>query len=556
MRLMLLLLGLVLATSPARAETRFVAVAFHDVVDRREDRAPDAVTTDSLIAFFEWLKADGWTPVSLDDIEAARDRRKTLPSKAILLTFDDGYRSVYTRVYPLLLAYRYPAVVALVGRWMDTPAGSMVDYGDGQRPRDAFIGWGEVRRMQASGLIEFASHSYDLHRGIRANPQGNLIPAARTWAWDPVTATREDDAAFLARISRDLDRAQMRLRQETGRASRALVWPFGRYASPAADAARAAGFRLLLTLDPEPADALRSDAIPRYYPLNDPSTAEIAANLRFAPPRPNSLRVTCASMAELAAGRDPGDGDQKLGVLIEAVRALGANTVVLDATPSGSSELPGVRTLADAGSPASLDRLSRAVWQLRTRAATEVFLALRLEEIEARWGAGSARKLVADMVRAAVPDGLALHGPGGREGADFRPSWETRAVREQPWRPEQGYSQLADAVMSAAAQIDPRLRLMLLAPPGAQSPGDGADVMLLPAVSAPQFALQVDRLARDRWLLPETSGRIILTLPTTDPAEALLRAQRRGASAFAVCPRPPDGSLRPVFSARSLPEKP
>ena len=54
-------------------------------------------------------------------------------------------------------------------------------YGDRKVPRTNFISWDEAREMQASGLVEFASHSYDLHRGVRANPQGNVTSAAKTW---------------------------------------------------------------------------------------------------------------------------------------------------------------------------------------------------------------------------------------------------------------------------------------------------------------------------------------------------------------------------------------
>ena len=52
---------------------------------------------------------------SVDDLLAARDGRKALPEKAVLLTFDDGYESFYTRVFPILKAFRFPAVLALVG---------------------------------------------------------------------------------------------------------------------------------------------------------------------------------------------------------------------------------------------------------------------------------------------------------------------------------------------------------------------------------------------------------------------------------------------------------
>jgi hypothetical protein len=133
----------------------------------------------------------------------------------VLLSFDDGYRSFYTRVYPLLLAYDYPAVLALVTSWMEVPAGGEVDYGGRPLKREAFVTWDEVRTMQASGLVEIASHSHDLHRTVLSTPQGNSAPSARTWAFDPATGRREDDAAHRARIRADLDLSRARIAAET-----------------------------------------------------------------------------------------------------------------------------------------------------------------------------------------------------------------------------------------------------------------------------------------------------------------------------------------------------
>src|SRR6185436_9363 len=135
------------------AGQRFVSISFHDVVDDADELDSDAVTTKSVAQFFDWLKASGWTAVSLDDLAAAHRGTRPLPDKAILLTFDDGYKSLYTRVFPLLKIYRYPVVAALVGIWMEGEPGSMVSYGgDKYVPRSNFITWAEAREMQASGL--------------------------------------------------------------------------------------------------------------------------------------------------------------------------------------------------------------------------------------------------------------------------------------------------------------------------------------------------------------------------------------------------------------------
>src|SRR6516225_11199726 len=78
---------------------RFVSIAFHDVVDRPDQLETDAVTVAGLAQFFDWLKGTGWTAVSLDDLAAAHRGVRPLPDKAILIAFDDGYESVYSRVF-------------------------------------------------------------------------------------------------------------------------------------------------------------------------------------------------------------------------------------------------------------------------------------------------------------------------------------------------------------------------------------------------------------------------------------------------------------------------
>src|SRR5262245_46148867 len=73
------------------AGTDFIALCYHDVVSNvRENRDPDSTDAIQLAEQFSWLRARGYVPVSLSDIIAAREGKKALPDKAVLLTFDDG----------------------------------------------------------------------------------------------------------------------------------------------------------------------------------------------------------------------------------------------------------------------------------------------------------------------------------------------------------------------------------------------------------------------------------------------------------------------------------
>ena len=179
----------------------------------------------------------------LASVEHALEGREPAPLVVddILISFDDGYSSLYTRVFPLLKVYNFPIVSALVGTWMEGRPDGTVLYGDRVVPRSEFITWAQAREMQASGLVEFASHSWNLHRGILANPQGNMTPAAITWRYDEATRTYETDAQYRARIREDLQRSRQQMAANLGRAPRALVWPFGRYTGPALAEAKAVG---------------------------------------------------------------------------------------------------------------------------------------------------------------------------------------------------------------------------------------------------------------------------------------------------------------------------
>ena len=49
-------------------------------------------------------------PISAEDLRQARNQKLALPDRPVLMTFDDGYRSVYTNASPILKKYGIPAV--------------------------------------------------------------------------------------------------------------------------------------------------------------------------------------------------------------------------------------------------------------------------------------------------------------------------------------------------------------------------------------------------------------------------------------------------------------
>ena len=100
----------------------FVTLTFHDVRDdvaKVGDRDVYAISTKNLAQFFAWIQQEGWHPIRLQDVWEARQKKKSLPPKSVLLTFDDGALSSYTRVFPLLKQYDFPAVFAIPTSWIN-----------------------------------------------------------------------------------------------------------------------------------------------------------------------------------------------------------------------------------------------------------------------------------------------------------------------------------------------------------------------------------------------------------------------------------------------------
>ncbi len=367
---------LLLAASPLPAGRKpdFQALCYHDVQDRVCDPDGMAVSTANLVAQFQWLQAHGFHPVSVDDLLSAAGGKKELPPDPILITFDDGFRSFYTRVYPLLLRFRFPAVLSLVGKWMEVPPGGTVDYGGKPLPREAFVTWEEVREMTASGLVEIASHTYDLHKGVPANPQGNLQPALRARIYDPASGTYETDETYEGRIRRDLERNSSIILSRTGRRPRVVTWPYGKSSGPARRIARSLGMVVALSLkeeDPNSIDELGD--IHRRLMYRNPSLEKFVWSIRH-PHRLGPRRFLFLDL-DLVFSVDPAVQEKRLGILLDRVKSLGVNRVCLKAWWDRDADgRPEALFFPNRVLPVRSDLLNRAAWQLWTRASVEVYV--------------------------------------------------------------------------------------------------------------------------------------------------------------------------------------
>lgn len=102
--------------------------------------------------------------LSLEQLLAYIRLKRQLPENSVVLTFDDGYASVYRHAYPLLKRYGFPATVFLTGRYTGRNRLYWWDRQITTRRPDTLeevriLSWDEIEEMQSSGLICFGSHS-------------------------------------------------------------------------------------------------------------------------------------------------------------------------------------------------------------------------------------------------------------------------------------------------------------------------------------------------------------------------------------------------------------
>ena len=347
-------------------------------MDAHLDADQYAISTRNLASHFDWLRAHGYHVIDLQQLIDARTGHKKLPDKAVLLTFDDGLHSVYTNVLPLLKAYRYPAVVAVVGAWADLAADGQVDYGPRPFTRADFATWSELREMQDSGLVEIASHTYDLHRGILANPEGNVIPAAVIHAYNAQTRRYETDQEYAARIRADLARNSEEIREHLGRTPRAIMWPYGQYTQSSDAIAASLGMAVTFTLGlpvvspTKPFGETGLNAIPRLVLMSNPNAEALAWSLVHLDLKSN-IRAVQVDL-DYVYDPDPAQQNRNLGLLLDRIKKLNVTQVWLQAfaDPTGSGAASSVY-FPNGELPMRADLFSRAAWQLRTRCGVQVY---------------------------------------------------------------------------------------------------------------------------------------------------------------------------------------
>ena len=132
---------------------------------------PTTVPTSVFAQQMTLLGKLGYTPVSLDVVRDHYLYGFELPRRAVLITFDDGYRDNLVNALPILREHGYPAVLfAPVGFLDDNRPLPHEEALHALGVRNPTVGWNELSALEEGG-VRVESH------GIGHRPLSELEPA-------------------------------------------------------------------------------------------------------------------------------------------------------------------------------------------------------------------------------------------------------------------------------------------------------------------------------------------------------------------------------------------
>lgn len=217
-----------------------VAVLLFHAVDLHYTN-PNAMSLKDLEATFQALKDCDYKPIPLEQFHDFIEGKTTVPPKAVLLTFDDGYQDIYESVLPLTKKYNYPAVVFTITKW----------FSPHPRPEPSrkHLNVAEAGELLKSGLWSIGGHSYEGHHQVTGanNVQG---PYYVTRAWKGVENRLESEAECKARVWSDISLDRAALKRVGGTEPRDFAYPYGAFNSDVVKMLNEAGYIYLYTNEP------------------------------------------------------------------------------------------------------------------------------------------------------------------------------------------------------------------------------------------------------------------------------------------------------------------
>ena len=143
-----------------------------------------------------YLKENRFTVLDLKTVLHGLKNKLEFPNKSVLITFDDGYRSIFDTAYPLLKQYQFPFTVFISTQPLE-------------KELQQFMSWQELQFLIDNGG-SIANHSVTHPHLIKKN-------------------SRVSSKKQIARLKQELLTAHKTLESKLSKVHRAFAYPYGEY---------------------------------------------------------------------------------------------------------------------------------------------------------------------------------------------------------------------------------------------------------------------------------------------------------------------------------------
>lgn len=162
----------------------------------------------------KYLHENGYRVISFGQLLDFLEYRHSLPQKAVIISIDDGYRSVYDVGYPILKKFGFRATLFIYTDFINSCKNALT--------------WKQLAVMKADGF-EIGAHTVS-HSDLTRQKEG------------------EDTQAFMTRIERELRVSRQIIDKKLKQNTTLLAFPFGRYNQTVLEMTSRLGYRAAVTV--------------------------------------------------------------------------------------------------------------------------------------------------------------------------------------------------------------------------------------------------------------------------------------------------------------------
>ena len=163
------------------------------------------VNKDSFDKDLAFLKNNGYTTLTADQLLDHIEQCSTAPTRSVVLSFDDGAMNLYDTAYPLLKAYDYKAVAFVC------PGLHREHNEPGEDSPTSLCSWAQLKEMHDSGHVDLQPHTMG-HCYIPHWPRPLPLAGVDT---SLVEARRPDVGSLADDLRRAKDELDRRLKKDT-----------------------------------------------------------------------------------------------------------------------------------------------------------------------------------------------------------------------------------------------------------------------------------------------------------------------------------------------------